>query len=48
MTEGRLEGVQGVRIFTRGWQLAGETRVVIVISHGLGAHEWGAIPALSP
>jgi hypothetical protein len=46
MTEGRLEGVEGVKIFTRGWELAGET--VIVISHGFSAREWGAIPVLSP
>ena len=47
MTEGRLEEVDGVKIFTRGWQLAGETRAVIVSSHGLNAHKWGAVPGRS-
>jgi acylglycerol lipase len=46
MTEGSFEGVEGVKIFTREWQPAGEPRGVIVISHGLNAHsglyEWAA------
>jgi acylglycerol lipase len=46
MTEGSFEGVEGVRIFTREWQPAGEPRGVVVISHGLNAHsglyEWAA------
>ena len=46
MTEGSFEGVEGVKIFTREWQPAGEPRGVVVISHGLNAHsgqyEWTA------
>ena len=46
MTEGSFEGVEGVKIFTREWQPAGEPRGVVVISHGLNAHsglyEWAA------
>ena len=46
MTEASFEGVEGVRIFTREWQPAGEPRGVVVISHGLNAHsglyEWAA------
>ncbi len=46
MTEGNFEGVEGVKIFTREWQPAGEPRGVVVISHGLNAHsglyEWAA------
>ena len=46
MTEGSFEGVEGVKIFTREWQSAGEPRAVVVISHGLNAHsglyEWAA------
>ena len=32
MTEGSFEGVEGVKIFTREWQPAGEPRGVVVIS----------------
>jgi alpha-beta hydrolase superfamily lysophospholipase len=46
MTEGSFEGVEGLKIFTREWQPAGEPRGVVVISHGLNAHsglyEWAA------
>ena len=46
MKEGNFEGVEGVKIFTREWQPAGEPRGVVVISHGLNAHsglyEWAA------
>ncbi len=46
MTEGSFIGVEGVKIFTREWQPAGEPRGVVVISHGLNAHsglyEWAA------
>ena len=46
MNEGSFEGVEGVKIFTREWQPAGEPRGVVVISHGLNAHsglyEWPA------
>jgi len=46
MTAGSFEGVDGIKIFTREWQPAGEPRGVIVISHGLNAHsglyEWAA------
>jgi acylglycerol lipase len=46
MTDGSFEGVEGVKIFTREWQPAGEPRGVLVISHGLNAHsglyEWAA------
>ena len=46
MTEASFEGVEGVKIFTREWQPAGEPRGVVVISHGLNAHsglyEWAA------
>jgi acylglycerol lipase len=46
MTEGNFEGVEGIKIFTREWQPAGEPRGVVVISHGLNAHsglyEWAA------
>jgi alpha-beta hydrolase superfamily lysophospholipase len=46
MTEGSFKGVDGVKIFTREWQPAGESRGVVVISHGLNAHsglyEWAA------
>jgi acylglycerol lipase len=46
MTEGSFKGVEGVKIFTREWQPAGELRGVVVISHGLNAHsglyEWAA------
>lgn len=46
MTEGSFEGVEGVNIFTREWQPAGEARGVVVISHGLNAHsglyDWAA------
>jgi acylglycerol lipase len=46
MTEGSFEGVEGVKIFTREWQPAGEPRGAVVISHGLNAHsglyEWAA------
>jgi acylglycerol lipase len=46
MTEGSFAGVDGVKIFTREWQPAGEPRGVVVISHGLNAHsglyEWAA------
>ena len=46
MSEGSFEGVEGVKIFTREWQPAGEARGVVVISHGLNAHsglyEWAA------
>jgi alpha-beta hydrolase superfamily lysophospholipase len=46
MTEGSFEGVEGVKIFTREWQPAGEPRAVVVISHGLNAHsglyQWAA------
>jgi acylglycerol lipase len=46
MTEGSFEGVEGVTIFTREWQPAGEPRGVVVISHGLNSHsglyEWAA------
>ena len=46
MTEGSFEGIEGVKIFTREWQPAGEPRGVVVISHGLNAHsglyEWTA------
>lgn len=38
MNESSFEGVDGVRIFTREWQPAGEPRGVVVISHGLNAH----------
>jgi len=38
MIEGSFEGVEGVKIFTREWQPAGESRCVVVISHGLNAH----------
>ena len=46
MTEASFQGVEGVKIFTREWQPAGEPRGVVVISHGLNAHsglyEWAA------
>ena len=46
MTEGSFEGVEGLKIFTREWQPAGEPLGVVVISHGLNAHsglyEWTA------
>jgi acylglycerol lipase len=46
MQEGTFEGVEGIRIFTREWQPAGEPRGVVVIAHGLNAHsglyEWTA------
>lgn len=46
MKEGSFEGVEGVKIFTREWQPAGNPRGVVVISHGLNAHsgmyEWAA------
>jgi acylglycerol lipase len=46
MTEASFEGVESVKIFTRGWQPAGEPLGVVVISHGLNAHgglyEWVA------
>ena len=46
MIGGNFKGVEGVRIFTREWQPAGESRGVVVISHGLNAHsglyEWAA------
>jgi alpha-beta hydrolase superfamily lysophospholipase len=38
MTEGTFKGAFGVKIFTREWQPAGESRGVVVISHGLNAH----------
>ena len=46
MTEGSREGVDGVKILTPECQTAGEPRGVIVISRGLKAHEWAAIPPL--
>ena len=50
MTEGGFEGVEGVKIFPREWQPAGEPRGMVVISPGLNAHsglyEWAAIPSL--
>jgi hypothetical protein len=43
-------GVEGVKIYTREWQPAGEPRGMAVIFHGLIAHsglyEWAAIPSL--
>jgi acylglycerol lipase len=46
MLEATFEGVDGVKIFTRQWQPAGEPRGVVVIAHGLNAHsglyEWAA------
>jgi len=46
MIEGSFEGVDSVKIFTREWQPTGESRGVVVISHGLNAHsglyEWAA------
>jgi acylglycerol lipase len=46
MNQSSFEGVEGIRIFTREWQPAGNPRGVVVISHGLNAHsglyEWAA------
>ena len=46
MTEGKFEGVGGIKIFTREWQPAGKPHGIVVISHGLNAHsglyEWAA------
>ena len=46
MTEGSFSGVDGIKIFTREWQPAGEPHAVVVISHGFNAHsgqyEWAS------
>ena len=37
-TEGRFEGVGGVRIFYRGWRPAQRPHAIIVVVHGFNAH----------